>query len=86
MGHYLVAPTTGMNELAVVNKLLCALLCVPGLALAQDDCTFDPEDQLRVLAVVAHLYPNGTLDATERRIAWSAPDGGVHDVRLRWMR
>ena len=56
---------------AILSALAAPLL------LANDDCSFDPAHQVRVLTAIAQSAPGAVLDIDNREVVWRTAGSGV---------
>ena len=52
------------------------LLAAPLAFAGEHDCTYDQDDQVRVVREVAKRHPGGRVDEKDRRVTWTLPGGG----------
>ena len=69
-------PARWTTALALSCALAASARTPPAAVADEHDCTYDQQDQQRVVREVARRYPGGRVEAKERRITWPLPSGG----------
>jgi hypothetical protein len=62
--------------LALVFALAASTATPPQALADKHDCTYDQDNQRRVVRELARRHPGGRVDEEDRRITWALPSGG----------